>query len=77
LTKELVELMKGEMSVESEFGDGTEFTVKLPIKFIEDFEVLEQGEPLMNNENQIIPVETLQIKTLQIKTLQCNVSSDN
>jgi len=32
LTKELVELMDGEISVKSKFGEGTDFTILLPIK---------------------------------------------
>jgi signal transduction histidine kinase/DNA-binding response OmpR family regulator len=36
LTKELVELMNGEISVQSIIDEGTEFTVKLPIELIMD-----------------------------------------
>ena len=42
LTKELIGLMNGEISVQSVIDEGTEFTVKLPIELIENLEVSEQ-----------------------------------
>ncbi len=46
LTKELVELMGGEIEVESELGLGTKFLIKLPMVSSSEFRV-SQGDPLV------------------------------
>lgn len=53
ITRQLVELMEGTMSVESEYGKGSEFQVKIPQKII-------SGEPLGDFTERYMQAEALQ-----------------
>lgn len=44
ITKSIVELMGGTISVQSELGKGSEFTILLPVKLADDSMVSEQGD---------------------------------
>ena len=64
ITKNLIELMGGTISVDSEFGVGTAFTVKIPQGKFDD-EVI--GEELANNLKQFRSAERAQLKRMQIR----------
>ena len=53
LVKELVEMMKGDIELQSELGKGTTFKVNLPMKMAEDLPVV----PLQNQEYQPTPTD--------------------
>jgi DNA-binding response OmpR family regulator/two-component sensor histidine kinase len=57
LTKELVELMQGQISVKSELGKGTEFIVNFPVrKLAQPNPDFTQIEPVINTEINTIPI---------------------
>ncbi|MFK7776344.1 MAG: ATP-binding protein [Saprospiraceae bacterium] len=73
LTKELVELMEGRIEVESQIGEGTEFTLYLPIKSAHvNSTVLSKDEKsLVQNDqsNLVAPVESQNEENEEAETL--------
>ncbi len=56
LTKELVEVMGGKISVKSQLGEGTEFLILLPIKRLpETLELEMESAPSKKNEQEFVP----------------------
>lgn len=64
ITKKLVELLKGEVTVKSKLGKGSEFTVKIPL--VEDF------VPLKNDENSAHYIKINEKKYLKIMIVEDN-----
>ena len=64
ITKNLIELMGGTINVESVYGEGTSFTVKIPQGKSDD-EVI--GSELANNLMQFRSAERTQLKRMQIR----------
>lgn len=67
LVKFLVEVLGGTISVESEYGVGTRFTIKLPVKLIDENKNKENVKLLDNNLNSY--VERIKIEFSDIYTL--------
>ena len=64
ITKNLIELMNGTINVESEFGIGTTFTVKIPQGKFDDAVI---GSELAKNLKQFRSAERAQLKRTQIR----------
>lgn len=56
LVKSIVELHKGKISVESELGKGSVFKIELPVRIIEELEVIEKIKPI-NSKIEMINIE--------------------
>ncbi|NNJ52404.1 MAG: response regulator, partial [Ignavibacteriaceae bacterium] len=74
LTKELVELHKGSISVDSKFGEWTEFTIELPTgrRHLKDEEIVEAEEPIKEE----ILLEKEEIVTSTVEEVEENRISD-
>ena len=75
ITKRIVDMMEGSIDVESKVGEGTKFTIRIPLRIQKNPEAVEQVR-FMHSEREIISFEGFRVLVVEDNELNLEISRD-